>query len=389
MTAYAIVSHTARVLVGSALLGPSRVHSLDLFADEDYADRLASRACLQVNGWGGWDSVSLLAQARRLSELEHRCQLHWVWGSGFEAEPRLLDALSEFGSVVGNSAATVARCKEPNQLFPLLKHLNIPFPETWWGVCSDSMLPAGFFLIKAIGGAGGTHIRRCLALPASYDPDRHYIQALYPGESFSAVFLADGLNFAILGYNRQFSSEGGFAFQGAVRLPHVCSRMRATVEAWLGKLVPELGLRGLCGLDFMGSRKPNGEYVLLEINPRPSSSFELHEPGSASFAALEGSENQGWDGSVFAWHIAASQGCLPKLPDFSDVPARSMRIVFAEQAGRVPEGMEWPCGVVNRPKAGTEYRRGEPLCTVLASREGQAYDALRELVRSMPVVCCL
>ena len=74
-----------------------------------------------------------------------------------------------------------------------------------------------------------------------------------------------------------------FTYGGAVsisreELPdHIsCSMERAAQE-----IVSSFGLRGLASLDMIVN--DNG-WVLLEVNPRPSATFELHE-GEESFLA--------------------------------------------------------------------------------------------------------
>ena len=114
------------------------------------------------------------------------------------------------------------------------------------------------------------------------------------------MFLADGRHAAIVGYN-EIRVQGGtgaarFRYTGAVTVsePPVAPAVEDAVQA----LVPALGLVGLCGLDFMLDE--DGRYSVLEVNPRPTGTFELYED-----LGVEGP-------GLFQMHLSACEGRLPR-----------------------------------------------------------------------------
>jgi predicted ATP-grasp superfamily ATP-dependent carboligase len=115
------------------------------------------------------------------------------------------------------------------------------------------------------------------------------------------------------------------------------------------------GLRGLNGLDFM----LDGEGVsVLEVNPRPTASFELYDADIA-------------DGLI-NWHVRSFRAQVPELSrelDGRSRRARAYRILFAEHDLRVPEGFEFPQWCRDLPNAGSAIATGAPVMSVFAEGE--------------------
>ena len=251
------------------------MHVLDLYADGD-----TSALALSVSRIG---SIATGFRADRLLDSLHRIEAREgidgiVAGSGFEERIDLLEAMARVGRLLGNPPEVVRRAKDPACFFPLLARLGIPHPETVTEAPAGSRahgtewLSAGW-LCKRIGGAGGAHVRPAEACC----PPGHYLQRRVPGRPHSLVFLADGRHAAIVGYNEIRVQDGTgaarFRYTGAVTVsePPVAPAVEDAVQA----LVPALGLVGLCGLDFMLDE--DGRYSVLEVNPRPTGTFELYE----------------------------------------------------------------------------------------------------------------
>lgn len=269
-----------------------------------------------------------------------------VPGSGLESNPDVVARMGRDRCLYGNDPAVTAAVKDPAAFFGALDRLAVPHPETH----TTSPAIGGDWLRKRIGGTGGAHIR---AVPGdvSLRPDE-YLQRRVEGESYSVLFLTDGRETAILGYNRHWVAQSAarmpFRQSGAVQWPAVYAPWRTAVDRHVRAIAAHFGLRGLCGMDFMidGAGAP----MALEINPRPPSTFELHE---------------GVD-SLFVAHLEACAGRLTSPRLRADGIAASA-VCYAETAGEIPAGFHWPVWVADRPVAGRHITGDEPLCTVFGT----------------------
>jgi len=286
---------------------------------------------------GGFDAEDL---ERALSNPE-LAEVTIVYGSGLENQLELLDKISRQFMVLGNTAAVVWQVKDPHSFFPLLDKLGIAHPETLFEMPLE---PTGW-LAKGIGGSGGTHVRHFVG------QDGGYYQRLVQGIPASVLFLSDGADIEVVGYNEQWTAampDMPFRYGGAVGnagLPDWCKG--AMVDA-ARKLAAATGLRGLNSMDFILT----DEAVLaLEVNPRLSASFDLYDIPD-----------------LFDRHL---QACAGRIPPLQEQPANSTAhlIYYAKHEVAVADGMLWPEWAVDLPLPGTLCRAGEPLCTVRAVGE--------------------
>ncbi len=203
-------------------------------------------------------------------------------------------------------------------------------------------------------------------------PAGHYLQRRVPGRPCSIVFLADGRGAAIVGYN-EIHVQGGsraepYRYTGAVTVadPGNAPAIERAVQA----LVVALGLVGLCGLDFMLDEE--GRYWVLEINPRPTGTFELYDELDEQGPCL------------LARHLAACGGRLPRTARREAGSVAAQEILFATGTVAVPGAIRWPDWARDRPAAGTVMRAGDPICTLHArGLERKAVDRLMEERRAL------
>lgn len=348
-----IIAIAGRALACSAARAGLEVHVFDLFADIDTCNY--ARTVRRVPGEGlRFDNARLLAM------LDEFCRDHSapgiVVGSGFEDRPLLLEKLARRGRLLGNSAAAVKRAKDPRQFFGLLDMLGFPHPE----IALRDPGSAGTWLLKRAGGAGGSHIR-CWRSGETV-PRGWYVQRHITGRSCSVVFLADGCDALILGYNETWTARGvasEFTYGGAVSRPELPQETTSLLKAAARQLTRALGLVGLCGLDAIVDDR--GTCYLLELNPRPTSTFELHE----------GRDN------LFVAHLDACQGRLPtRLATRARAAAQA--VLYSEAEIRIPEGFLWPPWAADRPRPGSVIESGLPVCTVYA--QGVSAEAARQSV---------
>jgi predicted ATP-grasp superfamily ATP-dependent carboligase len=154
----------------------------------------------------------------------------------------------------------------------------------------------------------------------------------------------------VLGFNRQWTAPRPgrpFLYGGAVGGVTLRPGLRREIEGALDALVAETGLLGLNGLDFIQRR---GSWLALELNPRPTATFELYDPD--------------YPGGLFRWHLRACAGELPVRP----AAPRAVRAHAVVHAGAASAArMRFPHWCRDLPMPGTRFLPGDPVCTVHAS----------------------
>lgn len=316
-----------------------RVIAADAFSDVDTRS-VSNRSLQLVYVNGGFQAEEI--RSRIVPLLSQGAGL--VYGSGFEPQPELLAELSQYGTVYGNSADTVRMLKSPESFFVLLFSLQIPFPE--W----SPHLPgeAEGWICKRIGGSGGTHV---VPVTASAHETGYY-QRKVSGEPVSLLFLADGSDVQVVGYNRQVLAPTipmPYRFGGAISQAGLSSRMRHLILRFAADITRKAGLRGLNSLDCM----VDGDDVwVLEVNPRLSATFALYDAENVGARLLEA-------------HLHACEGRL--MPALPSEPSQAHLIYYAPFDLAVPVAMAWPDWVADVPESASVCRAGEPVCTIMAS----------------------
>src|SRR5690349_4575605 len=327
---FLIAALSARALAASARRAGQPALALDLFGDQDLQAAVLDHAVVPGDPSSGFDEAALLTAAERLAPAGGGHRL--VYGGGFEAQPGLLAALGQGRAICGNAPETLARLKHPRTFFALLDRLGLPHPEVALVPPAD---PAGW-LVKRIGGAGGSHVRP--AGNAEPAPGTYY-QRHADGRPVSALIVGDGQWGRLLGFSEQWPSPDGaaqpFRFGGAAQPAIVPSAVVAAIAAALDPLIRASGLRGLASLDLLVG---DDRFVVLEINPRPGATLDIFDgPG---------------EGSLFALHVASCDG---RLPDRWRPPAaaRALQVVYADEPLELTAARRWPDWVADRPRPGT------------------------------------
>lgn len=349
-----VAAVSGRMLVHSAARGGHAVIVLDCFADRDTVEAAHAARAVAAAGSPRLDRRALLAAARELEPPEGWAGV--VCGSGFEGRPGLLARLAAGRRLAGNPPEVVALVKDPARFFPLLARIGIRHPE----VSLQPPHQAAGWLVKLGGGAGGTHVR-----PARGQAPRRgrYFQRLEPGRTLSVLFLADGTRGFRLGVNEQWTASHPalpFLYSGAVGGVRLPEPVLAGLDQLLDRLVAATGIVGLNGLDFL---LEGAEPSILELNPRPTATLELHDPD--------------WDTGLFDRHLRACRGELPTARPIA-ATARAAAIVHAPVAAVLDPGFEFPGWCRDLPVIGTRFAPWDPICTVHA--EGGSPEEARRRV---------
>lgn len=337
-----VIAVSGRALAHSARGAGVSTRVIDLFGDVD--TRLACQATVRVDFRDyGFDSAML---HRALRRLDPQGRAGVVYGSGFEAAPRQLADLARQRTLLGNTAETVARANDPPGLARVLERLGIPHPE----IRVDAPPDTAGWLHKRAGGCGGTHVHWARAggtAPGSY------FQRHVPGRDLSVTVVGGDAGVVVAGCCEQWSRgepvEAPFTYAGAITLGRreLDRRTRRALGEAARAVAAELGLRGLCSLDF---RVDGTRWWLIEVNPRPGATFELHERETSLFRA----------------HLQGVQGeSLPSVPEVGE-GCRGHRVVYADGGLRVPGRPTWPGWVSDRPRPGARIPADAPVCTVHA-----------------------
>ncbi len=331
-----VVASSGRMLAQAAKNAGLKPLVIDLLADLDTcadAEELVKVQSLAGEGLTG--AVDFF--------IDRYAVTHAVYGSGFECYPESLYYLDDRLTVLGNSPDIFARTQSKPDFFAVLSRLGIPYPE----VSFDLPPHADKWLVKPLQGQGGAGIKH--AGYGSADSSVYW-QKYQPGTPQSVLFLADGQAVRVIGFNTQWPVQTGaedvFIFSGIINRSALPATHKAQITGWLAKLVREFGLNGLNSLDFIADG--DGLYV-LEINPRPPASMQLY------------------DDRLLMAHILAGQGEL--TDGFNGQHGvTAYQIIYAERDAIIPDAFEWPEGCVDLPAPGVICRKGQPICSIIASQ---------------------
>ncbi len=413
-----IAAQSARALAQAARRAGLRPFVLDLFGDEDtHSIAEAHRSLPGRFGEGKRGARGVLSGLDALADLAGGRTLGVVLGSGFEGAPALMAKIAERHRLIGAAPETVATLKDPPRFAALCANLAIPHPAIRLPFGEKPIphphpevpAPAGLegalqgsqrelersfearprlapqdegvggrgphdeadagWLLKRIGGSGGSHIR--LAASKAVPPG-HYAQAFVAGRAVSLNFLADGRDIAVLAFTAQWSKPSAlrpFRFAGAIapgrNEPDILPvALRNEVIEAVARIVAKTGLRGLASADLLVE---GAQWWLLEINPRPGATLDVLDRRPTP---------------LLASHIEASLGRLPHIePAPGD--AAGTEICYAARRYACIKALDWPDFSRDRPRAGTRVAKDAPLCTVTATgRNVQGVkNTLRERVR--------
>jgi uncharacterized protein len=317
----------------------------DAFGDSDTAEHAAAVRCVTDAARIGFRTKPVFAALAELEAAAATPPIGLILGSGFEDRPKLIAALSRRYRLIGNTAETVARAKNPTGLTTRLDALGIAHPDTQIVPPAD----ASGWLSKRIGGSGGTHV--VPASTAERSP-RRYFQRRLDGQPVSALAVATRNGAHIVGMSRQWTAGSGprpYRYGGAVgpvKLDRsVDVKLRSAVEG----VCAALHLRGLVAFDFLIAGETP---YLLDVNPRPSATLDVFDDEL---------------GSLFKAHVAACADHTPQLP--APQGARAAAILYADPGALIVGSVAWPAWTADRPSPGTRIPRYRPIATVFAAGE--------------------
>ncbi|HUL62491.1 MAG TPA: ATP-grasp domain-containing protein [Methanocella sp.] len=275
-----------------------------------------------------------------------------VLGAGFE------DADVPASKVLGNDPKIAKNVVDKVWLAKKLDALGIPQPELF-----DRDRVRYPCIAKPIVGGGGHKnfvVRDESMLPPEHE---YFLQELVAGMPLSTCTFSTGSEAVVATVNeilvgkKWLGTPLPYEYCGNVT-PYV-TKFREEMCEISRRLIPELGLVGTNGIDFVVDR--DGPKV-LEVNPR----FQ----GSVDAVELATGEN------VFQAHVDAIDG---RLRPFRVRRCGYRAILFARHRVRVNVDLSGPARA-DIPPVGTVYRRGDAICTLLGQgrTRGEAAAMVRE-----------
>ena len=343
---YLIVSLSARALAGSLSAAGLPVTAIDVFGDQDL-DHVFCKVSV-------FDTPNLLHAINEINK-KTPCK-YLIVGGGIESCPDLLDQLPDDMILLGNFPGVLQATNNPETFFKLLDKLQIPHPETVF----ESPSTVKGWLVKQANSCGGSGVRL-------FDPDQAtslscYFQKFIQGRVCSVVFVADSQKAKVIGYNEIWSeSDSSFKFSGAISLPDFPENQHKIINNHLQLLTMELGLIGLCGMDFIIDDQD--KIQVIEINPRPTATFELHDQNN----------------DLILQHIkACQQGMLESDREFKTDHIYAKQVFYLEKILKIDHEIQWPEWTADLPHRDQIIAAGDPVCTIYA--DGKSMKETKELL---------
>lgn len=329
-----IVANSARMLAQQASGLGFLVWVIDCYADFD--TQKFSNKCIKV------DSLAVDQVRKAIDKLTDNFEMtHVVYGSGLEPFQDTLAFLDMRFFLLGNKPDVFLAVQNNVGFFSKLTELTIPHPETTFQPPASE----GNWLIKPLLGQGGVGIERYSKIEDKFKSQlwQRYIE----GISMSVLFVANGADYQIIGFNKLVSSKVGkneFIFSAVMNQPAICKHIRKAVTSWLVSLVKYFSLNGMNSLDFIVS---DGECYLLEINPRPSASMQLYS-------------------DVFL--KAHINSCLPAKSEIIQPSTvySGYKIIFATTEYKIKDKINWPEWAADIPYVGSKIHIDMPICSIIA-----------------------
>jgi uncharacterized protein len=320
---------------------------IDLYADSD-TQSLATHCC-RVPCLGLQYIEATITTLKTCYPIKYA-----IYGSGLECHPDTLQYLANQFTVWGNPPNVFRTVTDKPHFFSILRQLGITYPITYFAPPPTQ----SHWLLKPLYGQGGQGIQ-CYAANHAIPPNRYWQQYI-AGIACSVLFLADGQQAVLLGFNQQWANnpaQGDFSFAGIINRADLRHRHQQCLANWVQQLTPAFKLQGLNSLDVIVNH--TGCYA-LEINARPPASMQLYD-------------------NLLPAHIAACQGQLPAQPIVTINRITAYQIVYATQSCHIPSDIDWPIECVDLPAAGALIGTGQPICSMMATANtvGQVKRQLR------------
>jgi methenyltetrahydromethanopterin cyclohydrolase len=336
-----IIANSARMLAQATRNAKLLPFVIDCYGDQD--TQKLSEYYQQVT------SLSIVDLSPVIAQFKQHGISHLIYGSGFESHPNSLKFLAQHFEILGNSPEIFLALQNKHDFFQNLQNLHITFPQISFTAPKNN----ANWLIKPQHSQGGlniAHLSNVSTQNLTQNNDIYY-QRYLAGKALSVLFLANGTQARVIGFNQQWTVELNqqpFVFAGIVNHAELSLTQQQTLTNWVEKLTAAYSLRGLNSLDFM--LVENTCYV-LEINPRPPASMQLYEEDLLS-----------------AHLLSINGGSIKKNKNQTKTKFyKAYQILYAPQKIQITAQTQWLKDCVDIPAPGAIISKDQPLCSIIAS----------------------
>jgi predicted ATP-grasp superfamily ATP-dependent carboligase len=329
-----IIAQSGQMLAQAAVNIGLNVFVIDCFADQD--TQALATDLVQVT------SLTIQSIYPAIKRFKKNCYF-CLYGSGFEAYPESLELLEQHFQVLGSSAKILRALQNKPLFFQGLQQLNIPYPEVFF----KQPPPHKTYLIKPFASLGGDNIRFVSPVEKKMPANASfYYQQYLKGEALSMLFVGDGTQAHVIGYQRQWTCPHSFLFSGIMTQPNLKERHKKKLFHWVNQLTLHYHLLGLCSLDFM---LYEDRCYVLEINARPPASMALY------------------DSRLLKIHLTACQSKLITAPLFSQKAYWAYQIIYARRKIHFLKSLHWEKCYRDLPPLGRIILPNYPICSMIMS----------------------
>jgi predicted ATP-grasp superfamily ATP-dependent carboligase len=410
-----LVGASVRSFAQSAMRDGLRPICVDMFCDADLRLSLREHGLSETHWCRHITSFTEAAQA----VADVKSNVPAIVLGGLENHMTGFLHLSSQRTVRGPDWKTIEQLRDPLRLFPRLRDLGCCVPR---------------FHVKGSGvpvhepGLRWLHKRRCssggqgIRWYAESEVSRHTpseavptddLQEFIDGIPISASFLA-----TVYSENESVAPWGGVQLLGCALQLSGCQELHADAFHFCGNVGPltlaadltrnvvragravaaESSVSGLFGIDFVVR---DGRPFIVEVNPRPTASHELHErgrvclPGHVSLQLGQPVRSSGHTGGASDFHADAqrnvhqqgSRGCWARFVIYADQDVVISDDLQSELLSRCVREGTHPFWLADIPSSGTTVTPGTPLCSLYAdlSEKGLRFSQLHSLVELLPL----
>ena len=347
-----IAAISSRAYVQAAVAAGFEVIALDVFCDVE-TQKLAKKVLKVKLNNGQFEAEAFY---KTLTQIDCDHLYGFTIGAGFEATPELLLNEMMLNKTIAsipaiyNAPEVMRAVKNPQTFFAFCDSVKMHYPETQFIKPKHSI----DWLQKRIGGSGGAHIKAVLPLDLQLDvtaSTTFYYQKVQIGLPISCLFLTDGKNTQVIGFNEQLCSKSeilSYRYGGAVSQIDLPESVVKQITHFVQAISHQFGLKGINSADFL---LDNETVYALEINPRLSATLDLYRAQK---------------GNLFGAHVQACLNQSVEWPVIDKKISRAHYVVYAKKTANVPIEMDWPEWVSDIPQPCVEIAAGQPICTVIA-----------------------
>jgi uncharacterized protein len=366
----------------AAVRGGYTVIAIDAFADRQTVE------CAKRTAVVDFDAQGFVAEAllKVIAQLDLSDCLGCVYGSGFEAQPNLLQKIAEVIPLIGNKPVTVGEIKHKAQFFSVLRRLGVAHPAVFDVLPeADESNKSAVYLKKFAAGSGGSHIGFARTNDAKLVNKKlsanEYYQQQIDGQSVSLLFLADGHEIEVIGFNELWLSSCDatpFRYGGAVSHIELPNGVQQQLIEAAKKLTLAFDLLGLNSIDAIVQ---GDKIYVLEVNPRLSATVDLYDNAVMNLIDRHVQVCLSQAGLNQECFGCTSQNQQYRAQEIQVKKHKAHAVVYLASDMETMPVIEWPDWVVDTPFHLDETQRvltGHPICTVIAY--GDSAEAAKRTV---------